>query len=232
MTDVVFISKSGSDAYGWAKEGSDLDLRMVWIPKWTEAVGLKHKERGKQLQHLAVDITSFSIHHYFNLLIKGNGNGLENLFQPKIFEDPETVNSLKELCLNNLHVGYLKHWLGYSNTLLKDRLVKSRLVIRGVIKPLLDCYRVLQSGIILAMRKEVIWNLDEQSKHVDYNNALALRNMYLNDTVPNEADIENCLVELDEMRRTLSHMIASCNWLPLDSKPFDDWLHEYYKKIR
>jgi len=232
MTDVIFIAKSGADAYGWAKKDSDLDLRLVWCPNWILTVGLQRKEKAKQIQKLALDITHYTIHHFFNLLCKGNGNCLENLFQPKIFEDVEVVNELQKLSMENLHVGYLKHWLGYSHTLQKDMKIGSRVTKRGKLKPLLDCYRILQSGIILATRKEVIWNIVEQYKFVSKNNSIEVLEAYLQDKKVSEDFIESSLVELKDMQNGLKMLIDSCSWKEIRKEPFNSWLGEYYKKMR
>jgi len=231
MTDVIFIAKSGADAYGWAKKDSDLDLRLVWVPNWKLAVGLQRKEKAKQIQKLALDITHYTIHHFFGLLYKGNGNCLENLFQPKIFEDTEVVKELQKLCIENLHVAYLKHWLGYSHSLQKDMEVPSRITKRGNLKPLLDCYRILQSGIILATRKEVIWNIVEQNKFTK-NNSLEILTAYLNNEKVSENQIKNSLVELKDMQNGLKMLIDSCDWKEIRKDVFDDWLGKYYKKMR
>jgi predicted nucleotidyltransferase len=231
MTDVLFIAKSGADAYGWAKKDSDLDLRLVWVPNWKLTVGLQRKEKAKQIQKLALDITHFTIHHFFNLLCKGNGNCLENLFQPKIFEDTEAVNNLQKLSMENLHVGYLKHWLGYSHSLQKDMKNTTRIVSRGKIKPLLDCYRVLQSGIILATREEVIWNIVEQNKIIK-NNSLEILSAYMNNEKITEKQMKYSLGELKDMQTSLGMLINFCKWKEINKNPFNSWLGEYYKRMR
>lgn len=237
MTDVIFIAESGASTYGWAKEDSDLDLRLVWAPNWKLAVGLNRKQKGKQTLKLALDITKYTVHHYLALLSKGNGNCLENLFQPKIFEDKRAIKELQQLCLENLHVGYLKHWLGYSKSLMKDRKVEARIEKRGKLKPLLDCYRVLNSGIILATKERVVWNLQEQLKILPSDTATAILNLYLDCPLELQTELFKELTkisinELEKYQDNLRTLIKTCPWKNTDKEVFNEWLGSYYKRMR
>ena len=237
MTDVIFIAESGASAYGWAKTDSDLDLRLVWAPNWKLAVGLDRKERGKQTLKLALDITKYTIHHYLGLLAnKGNGNCLENLFQPKIFEDKRAVKELQELCLENLHIGYLKHWLGYSKSMIHDMEVSARILKRGKLKPILDCYRILNSGIILATNKKVVWNLNEQLEILPSEIARTALEIYLSPLELTKESEEKLRVkakeEIEILRENLKILIKTCSWNEVNREVFNEWLGSYYKRVR
>lgn len=162
---VLFMAVSGAHSYGWLTPESDLDIRYVHVPplknvlsfyKSLNTVQWKEKTKG------VVDIASYPIQKFFRLLCKGNGNLLENLFQPHIIEKQRFVRELKRIVLQNLHIGYLKHFYGYATNLLKDMENPSRVESYGIEKLILCCYRVLLAGLILQEYKMPTYCLGEQ----------------------------------------------------------------------
>jgi len=164
---------------------------------------------------------------------KGNGNLLENLFQEKLFVDQEAVEELQKLVLKNLHKGYLKHWYGYSTNLLKDMKNPTRTESYGLHKLLLNLFRVLHSGIILAQHREVVYHLPSQTKYCPGSEPLLILKKYLSDETLSEKDIEDANNRIAFLRDILANEIDKSHWskrLSLDV--FDEWLIDYYNRMR
>lgn len=232
VKDVLFIAISGAHSYGWKREDSDLDVRLVWFPDLTQALSVIHRGRTKQTQKDKIDFVSYPIHNFLGLLVKGNGNSLENLFQEKLYQHKNLVEELQKLTLNNLHLGFLKHYLGYYSTLKKDMNNPSRLEKYGIQKLILASYRVLRAGIILAKDKKVIYNLQEQTKnHASYMYKWILDD-YLQSKQSSPKNIKDALKELDRLEIELKKYIAGVSWSPtFPSIVFDRWLVAYYKSL-
>lgn len=233
MTDVLFIAKSGADEYGWAKTDSDVDLRLVWVPPWKLAVSMKMREKAKEVQHLRIDYTAYSIHHFLGQLVKGNGNRLENLFQNKIFEDKEAVAELQKMAMENLHLGYLKHWLGYSNGIKKDMKNPARLEKYGMPKLILDAYRVLLAGIILAKEKQVVYHLPSQGRLYLTNFADYVLHEYLLHGSLSPLLEKDAQDEIDTLQAKLQFLIDNSTWPKrIGLSRFDQWLIDYYDRMK
>jgi len=176
---LLFVAVSGSHSYGWVTKDSDLDVRYVWIPTIEQALSLRY--RGKIMHNIYnnIDSTSIPLAHYLKLLMKGNGNFLENLFQHKLYENEELVKKLQGIVKGNLHIGYLHHYLGYYYSLQKDMNIPSRKKRYGTQKLLLNMYRVLQAGMILAEFHSIEYNVKEQANLLGNLICLELLDNYL-----------------------------------------------------
>lgn len=228
--DLVFIAVSGAHSYGWARDDSDLDVRLVWMPDLMQALSVVHRGKTKQSQKDNIDCTTYPIHHFLRLLVKGNGNCLENLFQEKLYENEKLVGELQKLTLENLHVGFLKHYLGYSNGLIKDMNNSSRLQRYGETKLILANYRVLQAGLILAKRKEVVYKLQQQYFYVSTDYCIPLLGAYLHDTPPNRELLDDAREEIQRLQGELEEEIEQSLWFKVfPSIIYDRWLVQYYR---
>lgn len=147
--DCLFVCVSGSHSFGWATKNSDLDLRFVYFPKIELMISPFYKRRTQSRIENNIDITEYPIDHYLQLLVKGNGNAVDNLFEPKIAEQKEHVKTLQEIVKDSLHKGFIAHCLGYSCAIKKDFDIPARLDRYGVEKLLLCRYRVLLQGLNL-----------------------------------------------------------------------------------
>jgi len=228
--DLLFVAVSGSYAYGWDREDSDIDFRYVWIEGLLQAVSIRNRGRTKHSKHDNMDITSYSLRNLLYLLAKGNGNLLENLYQEHLVEKTDMVNEIKKLTIANLHKGFLKHYLGYLSSVKKDMRVPSRLKEFGIQKLILTGYRLARAGIILAKHKKVIYNLLEQDKyHASYMYKSILAD-YLKAKESSEKDIREALEELDRLEAELKKYVDGVSWSPIfPSIVYDTFLTEYYK---
>lgn len=235
---MLFMSISGSHSYGWSLANSDLDVRMTWFPDIKQALSIFYRGRPKEWKDTIegdkiVDFTSYPIQNFLGLLEKGNGNCLENLFQHKLVEKKQLVKSLQKLMLKNLHVGFLKHYLGYSQSLMKDLSIESRLQAYGEQKLLLQTYRVLLSGILLAEEKKIVYNLREQLKIISTSHCEEMLNAYLDAKYFCNSELKKEIMEeLEELRVQLNNSIQR-GVLPTSDHlglkvQLDNWLRDYY----
>ena len=230
--DLLFVAVSGAHSYGWARDDSDLDVRFVWMPDLTQALSVIHRGRTRQFTQKGVDYAFYPVHEFLRLLVKGNGNCLENLFQKKLYQNEELVQQVQQVTIDNLHVAFLKHYLGYSTSLLKDMENETRLKRYGIEKLLLCSYRVLQAGLILAREKKVVYTLQEQVWHDFHNNSVELLGFYLVNEKPSKQLLSDAKDDIAKLRSELEKEIETCTWLKMfPSVVYDQLLVDYYKGV-
>lgn len=230
--DLLFVAVSGSHAYGWDREDSDLDVRYVWIEDLLQAVSIRNRGRTKHHTDGNMDVTAYSLRSHLGLLAKGNGNALENLYQEHLVERKDLVDKIKAMTIANLHIGFLKHYLGYYSNLRKDMFIASRLKKFGIQKQILSSYRLLRLGIILAQRKRVIYNLQKQDKYHASKMYKWILDDYLKDRKSSKKNIKEALEELDKLEVELKKYIDGVSWSPtFPSIVYDTFLAEYYKGV-
>jgi len=155
-----------------------------------------------------VDFVSYPIADYLRLLAKGNGNIIENLFEPKLYQNERLVNELQKIILESLHKGILKHYLGYSVSLKKDMENPSRLQRYGLDKLILCRYRVLLAGLLVEKRKEIIYNLNEQHKFIKTDFCSDILTHYLLHSDASKPLLTNAQEELEKLCDALKRVIT------------------------
>ncbi|RLF03882.1 MAG: hypothetical protein DRJ60_07900 [Thermoprotei archaeon] len=231
--DSLFIVVSGSHAYGWNTENSDLDLVRVFYPTVRQALSVmfrcKNNHFKDKFNNKIVDCTEYPIQNFISLLSKGNGNVLDNLFQSSnnelcIIRQDKEVKELQKIVIDELHDGFRKHFLGYDMSLKKDLSNESRLEKYGMNKLLLSRYRLLQEGIILCEHKEVVYNLLKQMEYIDTKYCEDLLNSYIESR--KFYRYKNCIVEIEELRQKLESLqLPKYSGLPYC---LDTWLIDKY----
>jgi len=110
LNTTLFTAISGSYSFGWSKKDSDLDIRETWFPLQNELMNPFWRPRTLQWKEKCeagiIDFVSYPLNIYLQLLNKGNGNLLENLFQPKMYENTSLVKELQSIVRKNIHKGY------------------------------------------------------------------------------------------------------------------------------
>jgi len=182
------MKESRPDAYGWDTEKSDLDVRRVFFPDIKQALSVfyscKTKQHREKTEAGIIDFTAYPIQNFIRLLAKGNGNALDNLFEatgppyPKLLIPEMKVAQLQKLVLENLHQGFLMHCTGYDLHLKKDLENETRLRRYGERKLLLNRYKILLEGLILAGFRKVVYNLRQQHEFIETKHCLALLENY------------------------------------------------------
>ena len=104
---LLFASVSGAHLYGFASPDSDVDLRGCHILPVADLIGLDEPrltlERMALVDGVEVDLVSHDLKKYVTLLIRQNGNYLEQLFSPLIVVDtPDNDTYLAVVGLGNI----------------------------------------------------------------------------------------------------------------------------------
>lgn len=241
VEDALFIVVSGSHACGWNTAKSDLDVRRVYFPDIKQALSVFYRCRTKEHKHKTergiIDTTEYPIQNFIGLLAKGNGNAVDNLFEadpdyppyPKLHVDAVKVKQLQQIVLENLHKGFLMHCLGYDMSIAKDMLNPTRLQRYGEYKLLLNRYKILLQGLILAEHGKVVYNIIEQQKYRETNWCLELLDDYQQER-PRDTNFER--KELEQLHAQLAECIKTINWPDAHQSPIDlaleHWLVNYY----
>ena len=154
---LLLVTVSGAHLYGFPSADSDVDLRGVHVLPLREVVGLRTGpetiERSHVREGLQIDLVTHDAHKSFTLLLRHNGNVLEQVCSPLVVHTTPEHQALQALVPGLVTRHYAHHYLGFAHTqwrlFEKDRRVK----------PLLYVYRVLLTGIHLMRTGEVEANL-------------------------------------------------------------------------
>ncbi|MGZ0168683.1 MAG: nucleotidyltransferase domain-containing protein [Planctomycetales bacterium] len=156
---LMFATISGAHLYGFPSPYSDFDLRGIHLLPVEQVVGLGDSEEtveksgihdGQELDRVTHDARKF-----FMLMLKKNGYVLEQILSPHVvFTTPEheELKSIVPSCITRHHA---HHYLGFAST--QWKLFSKENPPR--VKPLLDVYRVLLTGIHLMKTGGVEANL-------------------------------------------------------------------------
>ncbi len=156
---LVFATLSGAHLYGFPSPDSDYDIRGSHVLPLPEVLGLKmsHEtvDRMQIIDSVEVDIVTHDFRMFCHLLLKKNGNVLEQIFSPIVLyttPEHEELKSIAQSCITRHHI---HHYAGFAHTKWKD--VQSAEIVQ--VKPLLYLFRVLLTGIHLLRSGEVEANL-------------------------------------------------------------------------
>ena len=242
----LLIVISGSHAYGWESYHSDLDIRRVFFPDINQALSVFYRCRTKQFTQGDIDITEYPIQDFIRLLAKGNGNALDNLFEvngppfphPTFPYDKTKTSELQSIVLEHLHKGFLMHCTGYDTHIVKDMENKTRLERYGEHKLLLNRYKILLEGLILAKYNKVVYNLLKQQDYIKTEHCLSLREEYLalSETQASGYDLHSlcdaAIIEADELHSQLVNETENSGWSTAHQNTLDialeHWLIDQY----
>jgi len=94
---VIYVTRSGSDLYGFASPDSDVDYRGCYQTATGNLLGLTRK---KDVIEMKPDIVMFELAKEINLALDGNCNVLEHLNSKPIYRSAESVE-LTQMINNN-----------------------------------------------------------------------------------------------------------------------------------
>ena len=226
VDDILFISISGSHAYGSARPDSDLDLRAVKMPDVRDVLRIQADLHNvRRLTFDEVDIEIVPIVRWLKILLSGNGNYLENIYQEKIYEKDKPTSELAALIKDyGLSKRFAGHYLGFAKSQKKDFYQKWKA------KCLLYTYRVLMSGIVLFKYNTCEYNLYRLMEYISSDYLPALMEKYVS-----EKSLINDKVKWEmekEFERLTEILIKYRDESKLPEEPdysaFDEWLYNYY----
>lgn len=162
---LLFASVSGAHLYGFDSPDSDVDLRGCHILPIPALLGLDEPrltlERMALVDGVEVDLVSHDLKKYVTLLIRQNGNYLEQLFSPLMVVDTPQAEELRYLVRQGNIARHVYHaYANYAKGKWQEWHVAA-LEGNARLKPLLYAYRVSLTGIHLLRTGEVNANLAE-----------------------------------------------------------------------
>lgn len=164
---LVFATLSGAHLYGFPSSDSDYDIRGSHVLPLPEVLGLKTADetidRTQIIDGIEVDVVTHDFRMFCNLLLRNNGNVLEQIFSPIVLHttpEHQELKSIAQHCITRHHV---HHYAGFAHT--KWKHVQSADTVQ--VKPVLYLFRVLLTGIHLLRSGRVeanLNNLNEEAK--------------------------------------------------------------------
>lgn len=156
---LLFATISGAHLYGFPSPDSDFDLRGAHLLPLEQVVGLgtgrETVEKEGVYDGLEIDLVTYDIGKFFSLILKKNGNVLEQIFSPLVVHTTPEHEELKAIALDCVTRHHSHHYLGFAAT--QWKLFRKEDPPR--VKPLLYIYRVLLTGIHLMRTGKVEANL-------------------------------------------------------------------------
>jgi uncharacterized protein len=156
---LLFVSLSGAHLYGFPSPDSDFDLRGAHAAPLREVLSLKSTletvEVDDKSTPVEIDLVTHEVKMYFELLLKKNGNMLEQVYSPLVLAtspEHDELRAIAKTCITRYHA---QHYLGLAKT--QWGLFNKENPRR--VKPLLYVYRALLSGLYLMQTGEPEANL-------------------------------------------------------------------------
>lgn len=145
---VLFATITGSHAFGCASPESDYDIHGVHLLPVQELLGLG--ELRETIEHKTVqdrqevDIATHDLRKFVRLLLKGNGNVLEDLYSPLVVLSSPLHDELKELGKGCITKQVALHYKGMAFN-------QQRRMQNNELKKYIHTYRCLLMGIHLML---------------------------------------------------------------------------------
>ena len=174
----LFITISGAHLYGFPSTDSDVDLRGCHVLPVNEFIRLQEPRLTVNqmwtLNGVEFDLVSHDLIKYVTLLLRQNGNYLEQLFSPLVVLDTSWAEELRELVRQGTIARHVYHaYSGYAREQWSEWR-KEALVGAGRLKPLLYAYRVSLTGLHLLRTGEVNASLVDLAPEYGYAHLLEL----------------------------------------------------------
>jgi predicted nucleotidyltransferase len=161
---LLFATVTGSHAFGCSSPYSDYDVHGVHLLPVQEVLGLgcPHETIERKMENpadgLEVDIATHDLKKFVWLLLKGNGNVLEDLYSPLVLTTSSVHDELKELGKGCITKQLAHHYKGYAYN--QQRRMKA-----NELKKYLHLYRGLLMGTYLMrtgkLEMSLPWLADE-----------------------------------------------------------------------
>jgi predicted nucleotidyltransferase len=108
---LVFATLSGAHLYGFPSPDSDYDIRGSHVLPLPDVVGLTTSnetvDRTQVIDGVEVDIVTHDFRMFCNLLLRKNGNVLEQIFSPIVLHttpEHEELKAIAQNCITRHHI--------------------------------------------------------------------------------------------------------------------------------
>jgi predicted nucleotidyltransferase len=170
---LLFATVTGSHAFGCAAPTSDYDVHGVHLLSLEQVLGLDHpRETVEQKMPYSgdereIDIVTHDLRKFVLLLLKGNGNVLEDLYSPLVVFTSPVHEELKALGRGCITKRLANHYQGMAFN-------QQRRMRANEIKKFLHAYRCLLMGMHVMRTGELVFDLDWLSKEYGYGSVYGL----------------------------------------------------------
>jgi predicted nucleotidyltransferase len=155
---LVFVSVSGSHAYGFSSPNSDIDLRGIHNLPLSILLGLEGGHETHTVMQLDIepemDVQTHDLKKFIQLLLKKNGTMLEILCSPLVVIESEEYKALRDLVPEIVTKEHMNHYIGFA---IEE---KKRFMRLPRTKSVTYLFRILLTGIHLMRTGEVETNLE------------------------------------------------------------------------
>ncbi len=156
---VAFLAVSGAHLFGFPSSDSDYDVRGPHILPAREVLGLNRPRETIEVSRfcgdLELDLVTHDLKKYFGLIVKKNGNVLEQIHSPLVVRTSPEHEELRDIARRCVTRHHHHHYLGFARNHweLFEKSEPRR------VKPLLYVYRLLLVGTHLMRTGEVESNI-------------------------------------------------------------------------
>jgi len=162
---LVFATLSGAHLYGFPSPDSDFDIRGSHVLSLPEVLGLttanETVDRTQIIDGVEVDVVTHDFRMFCNLVLRENGNVLEQIYSPLVLHTSPEHEELKSIAAKCITRHHIHHYAGFAKTKWKQVAASDSVQV----KPLLYLFRVLLTGIHLLRTGKVEANLATLNEH-------------------------------------------------------------------
>ncbi len=163
---LVFTALSGAHLYGFASKDSDWDVRGTHCLPLEAVIGLGSPEETHELMYeddgVELDVVTYDIRKFCKLIVKKNGNVLEQVTSPHVLSSSPAHEELRDIALGCLSRHHFHHYKGLAMN--RWRFVDKR--DHAEVKPVLYAYRAVLTGLGILEQGIVNANLAEMNAEV------------------------------------------------------------------
>ena len=158
---VIYRCRVGSRAFGLSHEGSDDDLRGIYLPPADRHWSLKKLPEQVERIEDGIDEVYWELEKFVRLALKANPNILETLWTPDVLHSTPVGDELRAIRSAFLSKHVYKTYSGY--VLSQFRKMKNRVENKGSFKPkhAMHLIRLLYSGIHAVQFGEIMVDVSE-----------------------------------------------------------------------
>ncbi|RBM16178.1 nucleotidyltransferase [Streptomyces sp. PT12] len=154
---LLFATVSGAHLYGFPSRDSDVDVRGVHVLPLRDVIGLapgpETVTRTWDRDGVELDLVTHDLTKFARMLLRPNGYVLEQLLSPLVAHTTPEHAALVGLAPGLLTRHHARHYRGFSRT--QQRMFDKT----GELKPLLNVFRVLLTGLRLLRERDVVAHL-------------------------------------------------------------------------
>jgi uncharacterized protein len=193
---LLFATLGGSRAFGCASPTSDFDIHGVHLLSLPTVLGLGEQATTRERKMPApggaeIELVTHDLKKFVQLLLKGNGNVLEDLFSPYVVFSSPLHEKLKELGTGCITRRVAFHYRGMAQN--QQRRMKA-----NNLKQFLHQYRCLLMGIHLMRTGQVVLDLPQLAEEAQ---VLVVRDLIAwkragFDFIPDPQAVEWCVQDL------------------------------------